>query len=180
MMERLIFSGFGGQGLLTLGQMVANMGMNCGKNVTWMSSYGAEMRGGTANCSVIISDDLIGSPIVAKNITTLIAMNNPSLVKFAGKVAFGGNIIINTSMAEDFETNKNKVFKVDATNIASNLGDIKVQNMVMLGAYIKILNNFTLADVERVLQDKFLSKKDGENIVKLNMEAVKSGMNALI
>lgn len=179
MMERLIFSGFGGQGLLTLGQMVANMGLNSGLNVTWMPSYGAEMRGGTANCSVIISDKLIGSPIVAKNITTLIAMNNPSLAKFIDKVAVGGNVIINTSMIENFESDKVNVVKVDATNIASSLGNIKVQNMLMLGAYIKVVNNFTINDVEVVLNNKFLSKKNGEAIVKLNLEAVKAGMDAV-
>ncbi len=179
MMERLIFSGFGGQGLLTLGQMVANMGMNNGKNVTWMPSYGAEMRGGTANCSVIISDNLIGSPIVSNNITTLIAMNNPSVNKFLDGVSLGGNVIINSSMVEDFECDKVKIFKVDATNMASNLGNIKVQNMVMLGAYIGILKNFSLLDVETVLKDKFLSKKNGEAIIKLNMEAVKAGIDAV-
>ncbi len=178
MIERLVFSGFGGQGLLTLGQMVANIGMNKGKNVTWMPSYGAEMRGGTANCSVIVSDNLIGSPIVTNNITTLIAMNNPSLSKFIGKVKEGGNVIINTSMVDDFTDDKFNIIKIDATNIASNLGNIKVQNMVMLGAYIEILKNFSLEDVETVFREKFGSKKNSEDIIKLNMEAVKKGMEA--
>ncbi|MCL2322911.1 MAG: 2-oxoacid:acceptor oxidoreductase family protein [Oscillospiraceae bacterium] len=176
-MERLIFSGFGGQGILTLGQVVAIMAMNKGENVTWMPSYGAEMRGGTANCSVIISDNLIGSPIVSNNITTLIAMNNPSFDKFIDRVSLDGNVIVNTSMVKNFKSDKVKIYEVDATNMASKLGNIKVQNMVMLGAYIGVLKNFSISDVEAVLVGKFLNKKNGDAMIKINMEAVKVGMD---
>ena len=135
MREEIIIAGFGGQGVVLLGKTIAYLGMKDGKYVTFFPSYGAEMRGGTANCKVILSDEPISSPIVNEP-TTLIAMNRPSLDKFEMKVRKGGLVILNSSlikrgmMRDDIE-----VIKVPASDIARDVGDARVANMVLLGTY---------------------------------------------
>jgi 2-oxoglutarate ferredoxin oxidoreductase subunit gamma len=173
-MTKMIFSGFGGQGILTLGEIVATIAMQKGKHVTWMPSYGAEMRGGTANCSVIVSDSVIGSPIVSTNADIVIALNSPSLDKFEPIAAPGGTIIMNTSIIKR-EANRGdiKVLKVDASNIAVSLGNIRVANMVALGAYLTIHPNFTDKEVEAVLLERFGER--GASLIPMNMEAIKRG-----
>jgi 2-oxoglutarate ferredoxin oxidoreductase subunit gamma len=137
MIEQVIMAGFGGQGVMSMGQLLAYSGMLEGKNVSWLPSYGPEMRGGTANCNVIVSDDEIGSPIVTEA-TAVIAMNLPSLDKFEHSVMPGGTLIINSSLIERKCSRTDiDVFYIPANEIADELGNNRVANMVMLGAYLK-------------------------------------------
>ena len=173
-MTKIVFSGFGGQGILTLGGVVANVAMLNNKQVTWMPSYGAEMRGGTANCSVIVSDKVIGSPIVQSGIDILCAMNGPSLDKFLPRVKPGGIIFVNSSIVhKEVDRDDVKVILVDATNVATSLGDSRVQNMVMLAGVLKALDLYSLEDVKSTFQDKFGERYP--KLIPLNMNAVKRG-----
>ena len=176
MITKIIFSGFGGQGVLTLGQIVANIAMNQGKEVTWMPSYGAEMRGGTANCGVIISDKPIGSPVVASDIDVLVAMNEASILKFEEHVKEDGYIFVNSSLILNPINHKGKV-DIDATNIASKIGNSRVANMVMLAGFLKKTNLFTLEDVEQILNEKFKTRRP--ELIPLNIEAIKEGMSTI-
>ena len=177
MTTRILFSGFGGQGVLTLGQLIATIALNKGKEVTWMPSYGAEMRGGTANCSVIISDKMIGSPIASTNIDILCAMNIPSIVKFLGNVKPGGHVFVNSSIVKEpvSRTDVSALY-IDASNIAGKLGNLRVANMVMLAAFLQKTELFTMTDVEEVLHQRFAARDP--QLVKLNIEAVKQGLEA--
>jgi len=174
---RILFSGFGGQGILTLGQLIASIALNKGKEVTWMPSYGAEMRGGTANCSVIISDKMIGSPIASTNIDILCAMNIPSIVKFLGNVKPGGQVYVNSSIVKEpvDRTDINATY-IDASNIAVKVGNIRVANMVMIAAFLQKTDLFTLEDVEEVINQRFAEKY--AHLIPLNIEAVKQGLEA--
>ena len=177
MTTRVVFSGFGGQGVLTLGQIVATIGMNQGKEVTWMPSYGPEMRGGTANCAVILSDKSIGSPQVLADIDVLCALNMPSIDKFLPKVKPEGLVLYNSSIITGSlpRTDVN-VVAIDATNIASGMGNLRVQNMVMIAGFLKATDLFTKDDVEAALQDKFGSNP---KLLAVNIEAIDKGLNSL-
>ena len=174
-MTKIVFSGFGGQGILTLGQVVATIAMNKGRQVTWMPSYGAEMRGGTANCAVIISDGVIGSPIVQSDIDILCAMNPPSINKFIGGIKAGGQVYVNTSIIKDPipRDDINKIY-IDASNIATHVGNIRVANMVMLSGFLAHTKLFTLEDIEEVLQSAFKSRNAA--LIPLNLEAIRQGL----
>ena len=175
---RILVSGFGGQGVLTLGQLIASIALNKGKEVTWMPSYGAEMRGGTANCSVIISDKMIGSPIASTNIDILCAMNIPSIMKFLGNVKPGGHVYVNSSIVkEPISRTDVDALPIDASNIASKLGNMRVANMVMLAAFLQKTDLFTFEDVEEVLNQRFAARDP--KLVALNIEAVKQGLEAM-
>lgn len=175
MMHEAIFAGFGGQGVLLIGQLLSYAAMKEGKNVTWMPSYGPEIRGGTANCSVVISDEEIASPIV-DNPNLVISMNLPSLEKFVPRMRKGGTLIINTSLV-DKDLKKYPegadVFKIAATDKATELGNKMAANMVALGALIgrnEIINLKTLKDsLKDVLKGK------GEAIIKLDKKALQLG-----
>ncbi|MCL1996296.1 MAG: 2-oxoacid:acceptor oxidoreductase family protein [Defluviitaleaceae bacterium] len=174
MTTKIIFSGFGGQGILTLGQIVATIAMKKGHHVTWMPSYGAEMRGGTANCAVVISDKLIGSPLVDTNIDALCAMNDASVTKFLSKVKPGGNAFINSSIVtESPKRDDITIREIDATNIATKVGNPKVANMVMLSGFLKDTDLFTMEDIEGALHDTFGQKYP--KLIPLNIEAIKAG-----
>jgi len=176
-MTKILFSGFGGQGVLTLGQLIASIALNKGKKVTWMPSYGAEMRGGTANCSVIISDKMIGSPIASTNIDILCAMNGPSITKFLDKVRPGGLVFVNSSIVTDEIKRKDvEVLPIDASNIAVKIGNLRVANMVMLAGFLLKTDHFTFEDVEEVLHQRFKARH--ANLIPLNIEAIKQGMEA--
>lgn len=177
MLEQNIFAGFGGQGVLLMGQLLSYAGMLEGKEVSWLPSYGPEMRGGTANCSVVISDEPVASPVVT-SASAVIAMNRPSLEKFEKSVQPGGMLFINSSMIDqkpqrtDIET-----FYVPCNQIAEALGNAKVANMVMLGAYIA---KAKCVELESILTA--LLKKLGENkahLIPLNREALKRGEEAI-
>jgi 2-oxoglutarate ferredoxin oxidoreductase subunit gamma len=176
MNTRILVSGFGGQGVLTLGQLVANVALNQGKEVTWMPSYGAEMRGGTANCSVIISDKMIGSPMATTNIDILCAMNTASIVKFLVKVRPGGWVFVNSSIVRDkVERADVNILEIDASNIAVKMGNLRVANMVMLAGFLLKTNLFTMENVEKVINQRFASNPQ---LIPLNIEAVKQGLEA--
>ena len=177
MVERNIFAGFGGQGVLLMGQLLAAAGMKEGKNTSWIPSYGPEMRGGTANCSVMLSDDEIDSPLVTRP-TSLIVMNRPSLEKFEDAVVPGGSIFVNSSMI-DIKVKRTDVnaYYVPCTEIATELGNPKVSNMIMLGAYI---GKSHCVDIETVLEA--LLEKLGERkakLIPLNREALKRGASCI-
>ena len=139
-MFKIIIAGFGGQGVLSLGQFLAYSAMQAKKEVSWLPSYGPEMRGGTANCSVIISDSQIAAPVIAQP-NLLVAMNKPSLVKFMDKVQSGGVILINSSLIDiKVERKDVKVYYVPANELAIQCGTIKAVNIIMLGAINKICN----------------------------------------
>jgi len=175
MTKRIVCSGFGGQGILTLGNVIAEIGLNKGLQVTWMPSYGAEMRGGTANCSVILSDKMIGSPMVQNKIDILCAMNRPSVSKFLPNVSPGGLVFVNTSIVTDkVERDDVTIVEIDATNIAVGVGSARVANMVMLAGFIKEAGLFTLEDVTHVLEKRFADKRP--ELIPLNIEAIKLGM----
>ena len=172
---KIVFSGFGGQGVLTLGQIVASIAMNQGKHVTWMPAYGAEMRGGTANCTVIISDKIIGSPIANENIDILCAMNIPSVLKFYDKVIPNGHAFINSSIINTpKERNDITLTEIDATNIATKIGNPKVANMVMIAAFLKNTTLFTMKDVTEMLHQKFSKKYP--TLIPLNIQAIEAGL----
>jgi len=152
MQQEVIVSGFGGQGVLFAGQLLAYTGMDEGKAVTWIPSYGPEMRGGTANCTVVISDEEIGSPFV-KNPTAVIAMNLPSLDKYEPLVEKGGTLVVNTSMVNRKVERKDiKVVSIPANDIAEALGSKRSVNMVMLGALLANLDLLSIEAVETALE----------------------------
>ncbi|MGF6907835.1 2-oxoacid:acceptor oxidoreductase family protein [Fusobacterium sp. PH5-44] len=174
MEKKLIFAGFGGQGVLTLGQIISLIQMKKGLNVSWFPSYGAEMRGGTANCSVIYSDEPIGSPVVKKNIDILVALNEPSLRKFENAVKSGGIILIDTSTYKNAVTERKDVIvkSIDATELASEIGNLKVLNVVVLGAFAKITGDFTKEEAFETLKEKLKGK---EKLFEMNEKAIKIG-----
>jgi len=178
MTEKVIAAGFGGQGVMSLGQLLAYAGMIEEKQVSWLPSYGPEMRGGTANCGVIVSDGLIGSPVVVGDATCLIAMNKPSLDKFEVDVIKGGKILINSSLIKEKTTRTDvEAFYIDANTIAESCGTVKAANMVMLGAFLELTKT---VDTESVLQA--FVKVFGENkakFVPMNREALTKGAEAV-
>ncbi len=141
-MEKVIVAGFGGQGVLSLGQMLAYAAMYENMAATWLPSYGPEMRGGTANCSVVIDEKEVASPIIAVP-DCLIAMNTPSLFKFQDKVKEGGLVIINSSLiSEKCNRDDVRTYYVEANKIAHEVGNDKASNLVVLGAYVKLSGIF--------------------------------------
>ena len=176
MTHRMVFSGFGGQGILVLGEIVATIAMNKGKEVTWMPSYGPEMRGGTANCSVIVSDKIIGSPIVQADIDILCAMNGASVDKFLPKVKPGGLVLVNSSLVtKKINRSDVDVLEIDATNIAGRVGSLRVANMVMLAGFLKKTDLFTLDDITDVLKQRFAGARS-QDLIPLNIKAIEFGM----
>jgi 2-oxoglutarate ferredoxin oxidoreductase subunit gamma len=171
--ERVISAGFGGQGIMLLGKLLGTSAMKEKKHVTWMPSYGAEVRGGTAHSMVIISSATIPSPIVVRP-TTCIVMNKPSLIKFKSRVAKNGLLLINSSLVKNGCARKDiTILKVPASEIAAQLGNIKVANMVMLGAYLKKTGIVTLETAIASLKEVFAAKD--KRIIMLNERALTSG-----
>ena len=136
-MEQILLAGFGGQGILFMGKFLTYMGMMSEQEVTWLPSYGPEMRGGTANCSVVISDQRIGSPVVSSP-NILVCMNRPSLDKFEENIAADGMLFCDNSLV-DRETTRGDIsaFSIPATRIASDNGTPKLANIIMLGFVVK-------------------------------------------
>lgn len=173
MLDEIIIAGFGGQGILLMGRLIAHAGMLEGKNVAWMPSYGPEMRGGTANCTVIISSEEVASPVVPNPIT-LIAMNQASLDKFEPLVEREGIIILNKSLiSRDVNRDDLEVVKVPANDIANELGNLRVANMVVLGSYIAKRRTVKMETIVRVLEETLGGKS--EKMIALNKEALKRG-----
>lgn len=171
---RFKFAGFGGQGILSMGMMMAQMSMEQNMEVTWLPSYGPEMRGGVANCSVVVSKTAIGSPAV-DNPNVLVALNRPSLDKFGPKVPKNGFVIYNSSLIDQVPENLlGKVYALPATDLASEAGNVKAANVVVLGFVAQKTGMFGLADMEAFLAENF--KKP--SLLEVNLKAVKAGWDA--
>jgi len=177
MQIKTVFSGFGGQGIVMMGYLLATAGMVEDKNVTCLPSYGAEVRGGTANCTVVISTEEIASP-VASEPEYAVFMNHPSLIRFQNQVQSGGTIFLNSSMITTKPIRGDlEIYEVPASDLAKQLGQDKVTNMVMLGALIKKSGIVSVETLVRVLRDTFSSRNPG--IVKLNKSALMLGYDYL-
>jgi 2-oxoglutarate ferredoxin oxidoreductase subunit gamma len=174
---KTIFSGFGGQGVIMMGYLLATAGMVEEKNVTCLPSYGAEVRGGTANCTVVIATEEIASP-VASEPEFAVLMNNPSLSRFQNRVQSGGTILLNSNMIESRPIRGDlEIYEVPANDLAKQVGQDKVANMVMLGAFLKRSGLVTLETLNRVLKDTFSHRNPG--ILKLNKSALVVGYDYL-
>lgn len=176
MEAQFLIAGFGGQGILLIGQLMAKAAMHEGKNVSWMPSYGPEMRGGEANCAVVISDEPIGSPLVTEPPVAVI-MNLPSLTKFEPTMETGGILLYNTSLIEAAPKRKDiKILPIPCNDIAESLGNARVANMVMLGAIIAATDAITLDSAMDALKGVFGEKK--ADLLPLNRKAMEAGMSA--
>ena len=177
MTEKSLFAGFGGQGVISLGQLWIYFAMQEGKNVTFFPFYGAEKRGGIARAGVIVSDEEIASPLVTIPDSTLV-MNMDSLPVCEKIVKDGGLMLINSSLVKE-EPNRAglKVVKVEATGIAEQLGNAVFANMVALGAMAKLTGALKLADIEGILKKFFPSDK--HQFVPTNVKAIQAGFNAV-
>ncbi len=175
MQSEVMFAGFGGQGILLSGKILAQAAMNKGFEVAWVPSYGPEMRGGTAYCTVVISQRPIGSPII-KNPMHLVAMNRPSLEKFSPVIKQNGIILINSSLIsipagrEDVDN-----FPVPVTDIAQRIGSVKIANIVALGAFVARSKIFNFELLRKTVLKEFSNKK---KFIDLNMAALDEGKKA--
>ena len=172
MQNDVIMAGFGGQGILLIGKMLAYAGMQEGKEVSWLPSYGPEMRGGTCNCTIVISDRAVGSPVI-QSPEAVVAMNLPSLEKFEADVRPGGYLLINTSLIErKCERTDISIIDVPANAIAQELGNPRGANMVALGAYVGTTGAVSMDQVEAVVRQTFAAKP---SVIDVNIEALHKG-----
>jgi len=172
MHHELILAGFGGQGVMFAGQLLANAGMLEDKHVSWIPSYGPEMRGGTANCSVVISDREISSPIVTEP-TILVALNMPSLERFEGTVKTGGTIVFNSSLCKPPSREDVQVLGVPANEIAENLGNSKIVNMVIVGALAEKTGLVGMDTIVKALER--VLPENRHSLIPLNKSALEAG-----
>ena len=173
MTTQILLSGFGGQGILFTGKFLAYKGLLSDKNVSWLPSYGPEMRGGTARCSVIISDEEVGSPIISEP-DVLIAMNLPSFEKFVPTVKAGGIVIADSSLI-DAKTARTDidVHYIPATALASDMGKQSLANMVILGKLLKVMGDFNEDEIKTVLAKVIPPKK--ADMLEINLKAMTIG-----
>lgn len=171
--KQFLFSGFGGQGILFAGKFLAYKGLIDDKQVSWLPSYGPEMRGGTASCSVIVSDEPVGSPIVSKP-DMLIAMNLPSLDRYESSVAPGGVIFADSTLIER-KVNRDDVtvYYIPATRLASENGMPTLANMIIIGKVLKVLGDFDEASIRATL-GKVISAKHAD-MLEVNLKAMQLG-----
>lgn len=173
MMDKVILAGFGGQGVMFIGKVLAYAGMGSDLNLLWIPSYGPEMRGGTANCSVVLSDDEINSPVIDMA-DSAIVMNKPAYDKFASKVKPGGVLIVNSSLVEVENPREDiQIIEIPATDMANELGNSSIANMVSLGALIPSLNLVNLEKVEKCMAE--LTKKRPQ-LLDINLAAINKGV----
>jgi 2-oxoglutarate ferredoxin oxidoreductase subunit gamma len=178
MTYEITLAGFGGQGILFLGKMIATAGMLEGKEVSWIPSYGPEMRGGTAFCSVVVSDRRIGSPVVSHP-TVLVAMNRPSLEKFEPKMQPGGFLLVNKTLIEIPHTRPDiDVSYVEITGLAGGLGNPRLANVVALGALISRVPVVGRDAVVEGLKKELAGKKAA--LLDLNLKALAAGQEAAL
>jgi 2-oxoglutarate ferredoxin oxidoreductase subunit gamma len=174
MLIKTIFAGFGGQGVLSMGLNLAQAAMLEGKYITYLPAYGAEVRGGTANCTVAVSDEEIASP-VASSPEFIVAMNQPSLIRFQNQIESGGLFFINSSLIEaEIPRGDIDIVKVPANSIAEELGSPRSANMVMLGAFTKKSNLVSLSTVIEALKDTLKNK---QKLIAINKKALQAGYN---
>lgn len=173
MYQGIRISGFGGQGVISAGVLLAQAGLEEGKEVSFFPAYGAEMRGGTANCSVVVSSDEVSTPIVTVP-DTAIVLNEPSLAKFEPMVKPGGLLIVNTSLVNTKPTRKDiKVINVPCNEIAGELGNGKVMNMVAMGAFAAATGAVSIDAIAKALPKVY--KKLKPEVIELNVKALKRG-----
>ena len=169
MSKKMFFAGSGGQGIMLMGQMVASAAILEDKATTFFPSYGPEMRGGTANCTVIVSDKPISSPLIFES-DCVVAMNLPSMVKFEPTLKAGGILLLNKSLIhQDAKRSDITVYEIPVSDLAHDLGDNRVANMIMLGAFVRTTNIVSSEKIEKVIQDTFGAKK--AELVELNLKA---------
>ena len=175
MQNEVQFAGFGGQGIMLMGQIMAEAAMQQGHEVVWIPSYGPEMRGGTAYCTVVISDRPIGSPII-RNPKHLVAMNRPSLEKFAPSVKSGGTIFINSSIISiDAGRDDVDIIKVPIIEIAKDLGNVRTANIIALAAFVSRSQVIDFEVLRESVKAKFANK---EKLIPINMKALEEGQKA--
>ena len=175
--EKVIIAGFGGQGVMTMGQLLSYCATEKDINTLWFPSYGPETRGGTANCSVTISDAYVNSPVISTPDSIMI-MNKPSLAKFMPKLKKDGVCLVNTSLVKNAEYREDiRVFEVPVNDIALKLGNLKVANMVMLGAYLAITKVFTEDEILDIMKKKFTGSKAA--LIEVNKKALEEGRKAV-
>jgi 2-oxoglutarate ferredoxin oxidoreductase subunit gamma len=175
--NEVIIAGFGGQGVLLTGQLIAYAGMLEDKAVTWLPSYGPEIRGGTCHVMVVVSDKRIGAPYVAQP-SAIMVMNRPSLDKFENRVRAGGTLLINSTLTDRLPERKDlEIIAIPATELAHKLGNPRVSNLVMLGGYIGSTRVVTLPAVLQALEE--VLPKDKHHLLPLNQKALEIGINYL-
>lgn len=175
--EKVIIAGFGGQGVMLMGQLLSYTATAKELNTLWFPSYGPETRGGTANCSITISETSVNSPVISTP-DSIIIMNKPSLDKFQPKLISGGHLFLNTSLVKDVVVREDvNVHNVAANDIAIELGNLKVANMVMLGAYLEVTKLFDDEAILKVLKKKFTGTK--ATLIEINERALKAGRKAV-
>jgi 2-oxoglutarate ferredoxin oxidoreductase subunit gamma len=172
MVEKIIAAGSGGQGIMLLGKILAEAAVREGKRVTWLPAYGPEVRGGTAHCMTVVSDEEIGSPYINKA-DVLIVMNNPSLERFRPRIEKGGLCIINSSLVGDTPVTAAAVSRQPFTDIAIQLGNIRVANMIALGFYVGKKKIVTIDSVLKVIED--IAPADKRHLVGINQQALLRG-----
>lgn len=178
MMKKIIFSGFGGQGVLMMGYLLALSAMRDGKNVTYLPSYGAEVRGGTANCTVVVSEEEIFSPVASAPDYAVI-MNKPSLVKYEGLIRKGGLIMLNSSLVDrDPLRDDLNVIKVPGNDLAKKLGSERVINVIMLGAFVTKTEITSLDSIMNGLTEIVKGKKT--SLMKLNRRGLDKGAEYIL
>ncbi len=176
MQKEIMIAGFGGQGVLFAGQILAYAAMDLGKEVTWIPSYGPEMRGGTANCTVVIADEEIGSPLV-KHPPLAVALNLPSFDKCEESLASGGTLIVNQSMVDrKAKRDDIHVIFVPCNEIAEEIGSKKLLNMVAIGALLTALPEISLQDIEKALDTHLPARH--KHLLPKNFEALRRGVEA--
>jgi 2-oxoglutarate ferredoxin oxidoreductase subunit gamma len=173
MTEEIIIAGFGGQGVLSMGQTLGYAAMVEGKEVTWMPSYGPEMRGGTANCITIVSDNKISSPIISR-FDTAIILNQPSMEKFENKIKPGGVLLYeSTNILHVSERKDIEIYPIPAADAANKLNNVKVANMILLGSFLakKPVVSFdsVIEALKKVLPERY------HHLLKLNRDALETG-----
>jgi len=177
MTEKSFFAGFGGQGIVSLGQIWVYCAMKEGKNVTYFPFYGAEKRGGVARAGVIVSDEEIASPLVTKSDSALV-MNTDSLPICEGIVKEKGLLLINSSLVKEAPRRTDvKIVKIEATGIAERIGNVRFANMVALGAMAKLTGAFSLGQIEEILRNFF--PPDKHQFIPMNVQAIDAGAKAV-
>lgn len=172
MEQSVIIAGFGGQGVVLIGQLLGYSATAAGKYATFYPAYGAEQRGGTANCTVVTANEEIGSPVVTEP-DTVLALNEPSLDKFEPMVKSGGTIIVNSSLIErEVRRTDVRVLKVPGNDLAQEIGSPRVLNMVMLGAYLASSKAMTIEEILATMKEKMASKAD---MLPMNEAALRAG-----
>ncbi|MCF6148892.1 MAG: 2-oxoacid:ferredoxin oxidoreductase subunit gamma [Candidatus Kuenenia sp.] len=176
MTEKIILAGFGGQGMMLLGKLLAQAAMADSLYVTYFPSYGTEVRGGTAVYHLVISSEEIFSPLI-EEADTLIVMNQPSYQKYKEMIKPDGLLLLNTSMIKFDYLPDVKIYTIPATEIASNLGNVLVSNIVMLGAYLTIKNLFSTENILEQLKISLSGRK--KDLLDINKQALERGMQAI-